>query len=242
MDPNLALVEKRQARYRAMYTGVFYKRYILGQWVTADGAVYPMFNPELHCIEMKRNWTRIFIAGDFGIQNATTFGIFGYYAPQKRYHQLASYYHNGREEGQKTVKEYVNDLKDFIRKNMVMPEYITIDPSAAPLMVELRKDEYFSRHNIKIIAAKNSVEVGIQMVSYLLNINKFTMDPSCVMDMEEMSSYAWDSDKLDKGKEEVVKLNDHACDKIRYALLTDTTIYRTFDRELKVFSGKGTRE
>ena len=51
-----------------------------------------------------------------------------------------------------------------------------------------------------------------------------------------------DSDKLDKGKEEVVKINDHAMDKIRYALMTDTTIHRTFDRELKLFSGKGARE
>ena len=31
-------------------------------------------------------------------------------------------------------------------------------------------------------------------------------------------------------------------DKIRYALMTDTTIHRTFDRELKLFSGKGARE
>lgn len=242
MDDNLSLSEKIKARYKAMYTGVFYNRYILGQWAVADGAIYPMFNPEIHAVQIKRNWTRIFIAGDFGIQNATTFGIFGYYAPEKRYHQISSYYHNGREEGQKTVKEYVSDLKNFIRENMVMPEYIAIDPSAAPLRVELLKDEYFSRHNIRIIAAKNNVEIGIQMVSYLLNINKFTLDPSCIHDIEEFGSYVWDSDKLDKGKEEVVKINDHAMDKIRYALMTDTTIHRTFDRELKLFSGKGARE
>ena len=212
------------------------------KWIAAAGAVYPMFNTDLHCVRIKRNWTRIFIAGDFGIQNATTFGIFGYYEPEKRYHQIASYYHSGRDQGQKTVKEYVSDLKDFIRKYMVMPEYIAIDPSAAPLMIELRKDDYFSRHNIKIIAAKNNVKIGIQMVSYLLHTNKFTTDPSCTNDIEEMSSYTWDSTKLDNGKEEVVKINDHACDKIRYALLTDTTIHRTFDKELKIFSGKGSRE
>ncbi|WP_228415946.1 PBSX family phage terminase large subunit [Terrisporobacter hibernicus] len=242
MDDNLSLSEKIKNRYKSMYAGVFYLRYILGQWAVADGAVYPMFNPEVHAVEIKRNWTRIFIAGDFGIQNATTFGIFGYYAPEKRYHQIASYYHNGREEGQKTVKEYVADLKNFIRENMVMPEYITIDPSAAALIVELRKDTWFSRHNIRIIPAKNNVEIGIQLVSYLLNINKLTLDPNCTYDIEEFSSYVWDSDKLDKGKEEVVKLNDHAMDKIRYAIMTDSKIHRTLDRALKLFSGKGTRE
>lgn len=212
------------------------------KWVAAAGAVYPMFDIKKHCVKMKKNWTRIFIAGDFGIQNATTFGIFGYYAPERIYHQIASYYHNGKEQGQKTVKEYVADLKNFIRRNMVMPEYIAIDPSATPLMVELRKDSYFDRHNIKIIAAKNNVKIGIQLVSYLLHDNKFTMDPSCKSDIEEMVSYTWDSTKLDRGIEDVVKVNDHACDKIRYALLTDTTIHRTFDKELKIISGKGSRE
>lgn len=43
MDDNLSLSERIKERYRAMYTGVFYKRYILGLWVAADGVVYPQF-------------------------------------------------------------------------------------------------------------------------------------------------------------------------------------------------------
>lgn len=242
MKDNYSLDEDVIKRYESMYTGVFYKRYILGLWVSADGAVYPMFDPEVHAVEVKRNWTRIFVAADFGIQNATTFGIFGYYAPQKRYHQIASYYHNGREQGQKTVKEYVQDLKDFLAKYNVIPEYITCDPSAAPLLVELKKDDYFKRHKIRILPAKNNVEIGIQLVSYLLNARKFTLDPSCVNDIEEFTTYCWDSDKLDKGVEEVVKINDHAMDKIRYALMTDSIMYKTYDGQVKLFSGKGAME
>ena len=239
MKDNYSLSDEVIERYERMYTGVFYKRYILGLWVSADGAVYPMFDPDIHAIKLRRNWTRIFVAADFGIQNATTFGIFGYYAPDKRYHQIASYYHNGREEGQKTVKEYVEDLKKFLAKYMVIPEYITIDPSAAPLLVELRKDEWFTRHKIKILPAKNNVEVGIQLVAYLLNERKLTLDPDCIHDIEEFTTYCWDSDKLDKGVEEVVKINDHAMDKIRYAVMTDSINYKTFDGQVRLFSGKG---
>ena len=137
------------------------------------------------------------------------------------------------------MKEYVDDLKEFLRKHMVMPEYITVDPSAAPLLVELRKDEWFRRHNIRILPAKNHVEVGIQLVSFLLNERKLTLDPSCVNDIEEFTTYCWDSDKLDKGIEEVVKINDHAMDKIRYAVMTDSINYKTFDNQIKLFSGKG---
>ena len=239
MEDNYSLGEDVIRRYKSMYTGVFYKRYILGLWVSADGVVYPMFDPDVHARELKRNWTRIFVSCDFGIQNATTFGIFGYYAPDKRYHQIASYYHNGRENGQKTVKEYVQDLKDFLAKHMVMPEYIAVDPSAAPLIVELRKDPWFKRHNIKVLPAKNNVEIGIQLVSYLLNERKLTLDPSCTNDIEEFTTYCWDADKLDKGVEEVVKINDHAMDKIRYAVMTDSINFRTYDGQVKLFSGKG---
>lgn len=239
MDDNPSLSEEVKNRYKALYTGVFYKRYILGLWVAADGIVYPMFDPDIHAIELKRNWTRIFVAGDFGIQNATTFGIFGYYAPERRYHQIASYYHSGRDDGQKTTKEYADDLKQFLADNLVMPEYITLDPSAAPMIVELRKDPYFARHGIDILPAKNRVDLGIQVVSFLLNERKFTLDPSCIKDIEEFTTYAWDSDKLDKGVEEVIKIDDHAMDKIRYAIMTDSILNGTLDKEIAILEKEG---
>lgn len=239
MDDNPSLSEEVKNRYKALYTGVFYKRYILGLWVAADGIVYPMFDPDIHAIELRRNWTRIFVAGDFGIQNATTFGIFGYYAPERRYHQIASYYHSGRDEGQKTTKEYADDLKQFLADNLVMPEYVVLDPSAAPMIVELRKDPYFARHGIDILPAKNRVDLGIQVVSFLLNERKFTLDPSCIKDIEEFTTYAWDSDKLDKGVEEVIKIDDHAMDKIRYAIMTDSILNGTLDREIAILEKEG---
>jgi PBSX family phage terminase large subunit len=239
MDDNPSLSEEVKNRYKALYTGVFYKRYILGLWVAADGIVYPMFDPDIHAIELRRNWTRIFVAGDFGIQNATTFGIFGYYAPERRYHQIASYYHSGRDEGQKTTKEYADDLKKFLADNLVMPEYVVLDPSAAPMIVELRKDPYFARHGIDILPAKNRVDLGIQVVSFLLNERKFTLDSSCIKDIEEFTTYAWDSDKLDKGVEEVIKIDDHAMDKIRYAIMTDSILNGTLDKEIAILEKEG---
>ena len=240
MDDNLSLSDEVKDRYKSMYSGVFYKRFILGLWVMADGIIYPMFDVDRHAKVVKRNWTRVFISCDFGIQNATTFGIFGYYAPEKRYHQIASYYHSGRDtQQQKTVGEYVTDLIRFIQENNVMPDYITIDPSAAPLIIEIRKNNWFKRHNVRVIPAKNNVEVGIQLVSYLLMHDKFTLDPSCKSDIEEFGSYCWDEDKLEKGVEEILKIHDHAMDKIRYAVMTDSKLYRTFEGEVRMFSGKG---
>lgn len=43
MDDNLSLSEAVRERYRGMYTGVFFKRYILGEWKSADGVIYRQF-------------------------------------------------------------------------------------------------------------------------------------------------------------------------------------------------------
>ncbi len=239
MEDNWSLDKEVIERYKTMYTGVFYKRYILGLWVMADGIIYPMFDVDRHAKKVRRNWTRIFMSADFGIQNPTTFGLFGYYAPDKRYHELASYYHDGRKQGQKTVKEYVDDCIEFINKHNVIPEYIAIDPSAAPLIIEFRKNDFFKRHRIRVLPAKNNVELGIQVVSYLLNEGRFTLDPSCQADIEEFGTYCWDEDKLEKGVEEILKMNDHAMDKIRYAIMTDSIRYKTLEDQIKVLSGRG---
>lgn len=53
MDDNLSLAEEIKERYRAMYNGVFFKRYILGLWVAAEGTIYRLFadDPESFIID-----------------------------------------------------------------------------------------------------------------------------------------------------------------------------------------------
>jgi PBSX family phage terminase large subunit len=43
MDDNLTLSQKIKDRYKRMFTGVFFKRFILGLWVAADGLIYQLF-------------------------------------------------------------------------------------------------------------------------------------------------------------------------------------------------------
>lgn len=96
MDDNPSLSEKIRKRYESLYTGVFYERYILGLWVGVEGVIYPMFKESTHVKELNLNWTRTFVSIDFGINNPTTFGIYGYHAPTQHYHLMDTYYHNGR--------------------------------------------------------------------------------------------------------------------------------------------------
>lgn len=86
MDDNLSLAEDIKARYRAMYTGVFYKRYILGLWAMAEGVIYDMFDKAKHTFETIPEITPFnkYVSCDYGTQNATVFllwekGIDGVY-------------------------------------------------------------------------------------------------------------------------------------------------------------------
>ena len=45
MEDNPSLTEEIRQRYQRLYTGVFYRRYILGQWAQAEGRVYDFFEP-----------------------------------------------------------------------------------------------------------------------------------------------------------------------------------------------------
>ena len=46
MDDNLSLSERVKEKYREMYAGVFYLRYIKGLWAVAEGLIYTMFSDQ----------------------------------------------------------------------------------------------------------------------------------------------------------------------------------------------------
>lgn len=76
MDDNLSLSETIKARYRGMYTGVFYKRYILGLWCMAEGVIYDMFDPDRHVKKLKDFAEKLingnrYVSIDYGTQNPT---------------------------------------------------------------------------------------------------------------------------------------------------------------------------
>lgn len=235
MKDNWSLTEAVRERYERMFSGIFYKRFILGLWVLAEGVIYDMFDEERNVRHFDLNpkhWERMFIAVDYGIQNPMTYGKYG--VAKEHYHLADYYYHSGRETGkQKTDGEYADDLEKFIGTDPV--RYVTIDPSATSFIVELRKRKFFKDKNIKIIPAKNDVMSGIQCVGAKLQQGTFTIEPHCVEDKREFTAYVWDPKATERGKDEPLKENDHCMDRNRYGVYTDSVLYA---RRVNM-SGKG---
>lgn len=217
MDDNLSLAEDIKKRYRSMYTGVFFKRYILGLWAVAEGIIYDMFSKERHTKDIKE-FFRILINGnryvscDYGTQNATVFLLWNKGRDGKWY-CIREYYYSGRDKAkQKTDSEYADDLKEWLEGIQI--KAIIVDPSAASFIAELRKRGY------KVLKAKNDVLDGIRLVGTMLNLEQLVFASSCKETIKEFASYVWDEKALERGEDKPTKQHDHCLDACRYFVST----------------------
>lgn len=217
MEDNLSLSERIKERYRNMYTGVFFKRYILGLWAMAEGIIYDMFSEDRH-VKTILEYARQLIDGgrfvsiDYGTQNATAFLLWNKGRDGKWY-CIREYYYSGRDKGiQKTDAEYAEDLKKFLDGTPV--KAVIVDPSAASFIAELNK------HGFTVIQADNAVEDGIRLVATLLNTERIAFSQSCKNTIMEFASYIWDPKAAERGEDKPIKQHDHAMDAVRYFCYT----------------------
>lgn len=217
MDDNLSLSEAIKARYRSMYTGVFFQRYILGLWKMAEGIIYDMFNPEEHVKPILEFYKFLidggrYVSCDYGTQNATVFLLWNK-GTDKKWYCIREYYYSGRDKGtQKTDAEYADDLQEWLEG--IKPKAVIVDPSAASFIAELTK------RGFKVIPADNAVEDGIRLVAMLLNLGKLVFASSCENTIKEFGSYIWDAKAAERGEDKPVKQHDHAMDAVRYFVYT----------------------
>jgi len=214
MDDNLSLSERIKERYRKMYSGVFYKRYILGLWVAAEGIIYDMFDFAKHIynsvIDLFNDENYISI--DYGTQNATVF-LLWQKGKDGIWYCTKEFYYSGRDtKKQKTDKEFADELEQFVGEMKI--KRIIVDPSAASFIAELKQ------RGFSIKKANNDVLDGIRFVGSLLNEEKIKFSKSCINTIKEFSSYIWDAKATDRGEDKPVKTNDHAMDAVRYFCYT----------------------
>lgn len=217
MDDNLSLSEAIKSRYRSMYSGVFFKRYILGLWAAAEGLIYDMFSEEKHVQSVREIFQKLidgnrYVSCDYGTQNATVFLLWNK-GTDGRWYCTREYYYSGREKAkQKTDAEYADDLEEWLEGTKIRA--MIVDPSAASFIAELRK------RKIKVLKANNDVMDGIRLVGTLLNRNKIGFLESCVNTRKEFASYIWDEKAADRGEDRPIKQHDHAMDAVRYFCMT----------------------
>ena len=193
------------------YSGtVYYDRFILGNWVNAEGLVYPMFDEAKHVTTQEFDFKpAYYVSCDYGTQNPTVF-LLWHKLIDGRWLCEKEYYYNGRKEiKQKTDEEYCNDLFEFLGDIHI--NGMIVDPSAASFIEALK------RRGVTVIPAKNDVVDGIRQVSDALKQRVIYFSPECKDTLREFSLYKWDDKAV---RDAPRKENDHAMDDLRYFVTT----------------------
>ncbi|GIO36215.1 phage terminase large subunit [Paenibacillus antibioticophila] len=214
MDDNLSLSEQIKDGYRRLFSGVFYKRYILGLWVLAEGVIYDMFDKEKHVVPTAdRYYTRYYVSCDYGTKNPTAFGLWGR-GEDGIWYKVKEYHYDGRKAAvQKTDEQYCDDLEAFVGDMKI--NSVIIDPSAASFITAIRKRGKFS-----VREADNAVVDGIRNVASALGRGLILYNDCCVETFREFSSYVWDEKAAARGEDKPKKENDHQMDGDRYFVNT----------------------
>lgn len=205
MDDNPSLSEELKNRYKRLYSGAFYDRFVLGKWTASKGIVYPMFDPEKHVFDHEPFCERYIISCDYGTVNPTSMGLWGY--SDGIWYRLREYYYASKKEGVcRTDEEHYAALEELAGGKKI--EKIIIDPSAASFI------ECVKRHGkFRTVKADNDVVTGIRRAGSVLKEGRLMFHRSCSGIITEFSLYRW-SDKT--GSDAPIKDNDHAMDDMRY--------------------------
>lgn len=201
---------------KTRFSGLWYKRFIEGKWVQAEGAIFDFFDPDLHCVEKPSTYAKYYILGcDYGTTNAFAAVLIGFNDDSLRGKIWVEkeYYWDSKVMGyQKTNVEYANDLKRAFGDYPIRLVYL--DPSAKSFEVELKRNKWPVRQ------AKNDVLDGIHCISNYLSQGALVICKSCKNLIKEFESYVWDDKSIRLGEDKPVKQRDHALDALRYAIFT----------------------
>lgn len=204
MEDNPALTPEVLQRYRAMFHGAFYRRFVLGEWVAAEGRVYDFFDESYVQEPPEGEMERWCISCDYGTVNPASFGLWG---EQKGvWYRVKEYYYDSRAQmRQKTDGEYARDLRRLAGGRSI--QTVVVDPSAASFIEVLRREGW------RVVKAENDVLAGIRRTAELLRAGKLVICAPCADAIREFSLYCWD--EAAPG-DRVKKCHDHAMDDIRY--------------------------
>ena len=205
MEDNPALSPRIRARYRNAYSGVFYRRFVLGEWTAAQGLVYDFFDRERDAADVPEGpfeeWR---ISVDYGTANPASFGLWG--RKDIVWYRVAEYYYDSRKVGrQRTDEEYAGELERLAGERTI--RRVIVDPSAASFIEVLR------RRGFQVVRADNDVADGIRVTSDLLKKRRIVICRTCGDCLREMELYCWDERG---GRDAPRKENDHAMDDLRY--------------------------
>jgi PBSX family phage terminase large subunit len=234
LDDNPHLSASTVDFIKRSHSGLWYKRFVQGLWVVAEGAVFSMWDPDLHIIDVIppiRRWLAVGV--DYGQANPFHAVLLGLGIDGVLY-VVSEWRHDPRKTQHQFVdSDYSEQMRDWLNQiplpatrrqdgswlRGVQPEFVVVDPSAASFRAQLHRD------GMTPVPADNTVDDGIRVVSSLLAQGKLKIHRSCTELAREIPGYSWDDKAARLGEDKPIKVNDHGIDAMRYAIYSTRALW-----------------
>ena len=225
LDDNLTLSEKIKERYRRMFSGVWHKRFILGLWVAAEGAIYDMLDENRHVIDDLPTIDLYWLAFDYGPGSVTTAWLLGESREARKIIVVDFWRHDVSKNGSAlSDSEVTIKIVQWLDSLDITPDAWIIPHDAQSLALHVNNVRRANPNRIKSVQwadqSPGSVLRGIQGVALLLSMDilLFTRLVQRKGGLGEWQSYVWDSVAQKRGIDQPLKQNDHGPDAARYGL------------------------
>lgn len=217
IDDNPFLDKVYVENLKKEYTGVFYKRFIQGLWVVADGACYPQFanKPEDYIVhELPPDARYISIGVDWGgNRSLTAFVASVFHGSYDGITVIKDYHVQGRKgeiDGNRVNTEFLRFIQTIKEEYPGIPiRYVFADSAEQYLINGLRKA-------IKGLgltlgdSKKNPIVQRIICANSLMNTGRLKVMKECQYVIEGLRGAVWDSKAAANGKDE--RLDDFTSD------------------------------
>lgn len=219
------------------YTGLWYRRFILGDWVMAEGSIFDMLDPDRHLVasipptaeqvaRLKLTvppMTGTYAGGDYGTTNPTVYLALSHDA--ERFYVHDEWRWDSKEQGrQKTDSEYSQAYLAWKQQHEYPIKGFFVDPAAASFILQIHRDG-----EKRVVGGDNHVLDGIRDVSSLLGSDLMVFhEPTTAGVWEEMLGYVWDPEAQKRGIDQPLKTADHGPDALRYAVRGTRSIWHRY--------------
>lgn len=238
LDDNPNLPEGFREHLAALYKGVYYERFVLGNWVMAEGAIYghawsdEWLHNDADTVHLGRQrpfeGVEQYIAVDYGTVHPQVYlwilddGDHLWVEDEYFWDSgNAEYAPDGALMGgyQKTDMQYADDLEAMVRQ--YPSAQVILPPEAASFEAEIRN------RGLWYTIANNAVDDGIRKVASLMGMGKIHFNRQrCPHTISEIPGYSWDPKKAKLGIESPLKQNDDCSDALRYGVATKVSDWR----------------
>lgn len=221
------------------YAGVFYKRFILGEWCLAEGAIFAEWDEDectMPRVDMPAMDEFLCTGVDYGTRNPFSAMLLGIGPDVRKGQGKALYLTDEWRWDSRAKRRQLSDVEYSERVRAwhrgialpgtaggatgVVPGIVAVDPSAASFRVQLYRDGFPTR------AADNDVKDSLRVADSLISKRKIYVARECAGLLGEVPGYSWSDDAMKRGVEEPLKVNDHSVDAgLRYAPYTSRHLW-----------------